>query len=158
MTLRAIGRNTIVPRGNGRREGNMDMLVNIDVNDLPKAIAFYEQALGLQTARRFGAFAVEMLGASSPIYLLLKPDGTKPAPQADDLRRYRRHWTPVHIDVVVPDVDAAVSRAIKAGATIEGDIRTHDWGRIAQMADPFGHGICFLQFLGRGYDEIADAT
>jgi hypothetical protein len=22
-------------------------------------------------------------------------------------------------------------------------------------ADPFGHGICFIQFLGRGYDEIA---
>jgi hypothetical protein len=25
------------------------------------------------------------------------------------------------------------------------------------MADPFGHGICFIQFLGRGYDEIAHA-
>ena len=24
------------------------------------------------------------------------------------------------------------------------------------MADPFGHGFCFIQFLGRGYDEIAD--
>jgi hypothetical protein len=23
------------------------------------------------------------------------------------------------------------------------------------MADPFGHGICFIQFVGRGYDEIA---
>jgi hypothetical protein len=23
------------------------------------------------------------------------------------------------------------------------------------MADPFGHGICILQFLNRGYDEIA---
>jgi hypothetical protein len=31
-------------------------------------------------------------------------------------------------------------------------------GRLAQIADPFGHGICFVQFLGRGYDEIADAT
>jgi hypothetical protein len=32
---------------------------------------------------------------------------------------------------------------------------THRWGRIARMADPFGHGICFIEFLGRGYDEIA---
>jgi hypothetical protein len=24
------------------------------------------------------------------------------------------------------------------------------------MADPFGHGFCLIQFLGRGYDEIAD--
>jgi predicted enzyme related to lactoylglutathione lyase len=136
----------------------MDLLVNIDVNDLPKAVAFYERALGLRTGRRFGSFAVELLGASSPVWLLLKPDGTKPAPQADDLRRYGRHWTPVHIDVVVPDVDAAAARAAEAGATMEGGIRTHVWGRIAQMADPFGHGICFIEFLGRGYDEIADAA
>jgi hypothetical protein len=38
---------------------------------------------------------------------------------------------------------------------MEGEIETHNWGRIAHMADPFGHGICFIQFLGRGYDEIA---
>jgi hypothetical protein len=31
----------------------------------------------------------------------------------------------------------------------------HRWGRIARMADPFGHGICFIKFLGCGYDEIA---
>ena len=24
------------------------------------------------------------------------------------------------------------------------------------MADPFGHGFCCVQFLGRGYDAIAD--
>jgi predicted enzyme related to lactoylglutathione lyase len=135
----------------------MDLLVNIDVCDLPKAVAFYEQAIGLRAERRFGSFAVEMLGASSPVYLLLKPDGTKPSPRTNDLRRYRRHWTPVHLDVVVSEIDAAVSRAIEAGATIEGEIETHAWGRIAQIADPFGHGICFVQFLGRGYDEIADA-
>jgi predicted enzyme related to lactoylglutathione lyase len=133
----------------------MDLLVNIDVDDLPKAVAFYEQAIGLQAGRRFGSFAVEMLGAASPVYLLLKAGGTRPSPRADDLRRYRRHWTPVHLDVVVADVDAAVSRAIEAGATIDGEIETHAWGRIAQMADPFGHGLCLVQFLGRGYDEIA---
>ena len=22
------------------------------------------------------------------------------------------------------------------------------------LADPFGHGLCLIQFLGRGYDEI----
>lgn len=136
----------------------MDLLVNVDVDDLPKAIAFYEQAIGLRIGRRFGSIAVEMLGASSPVYLLLKPEGTKSAPLADDLRRYRRHWTPVHLDVVVPDVNVAVRRAVDAGATVEGEIQAHSWGRMARMADPFGHGICFIQFLGRGYDEIADAT
>ena len=130
----------------------MDLLVNIDVDDLPKAIAFYQAAVGLRVARRFG---VEMLGTSSPIYLLAKADGTRPSTNTDEVRRYQRHWTPVHLDFVVPEVEAAVSRALRAGATIEGEIQTHNWGRIAHMADPFGHGICFIEFLGRGYGEIA---
>jgi predicted enzyme related to lactoylglutathione lyase len=133
----------------------MDLLVNIDVDDLPKAIAFYQQAAGLRLGRRFGSLAVEMLGASSAVYLLVKAAGTRPATNTDDIRRYRRHWTPVHLDFVVSDIEAAVGRAIEAGATIEGEIQTHKWGRIAHMADPFGHGICFIQFVGRGYDEIA---
>jgi hypothetical protein len=23
------------------------------------------------------------------------------------------------------------------------------------VADPFGHGICLIEFVGKGYDEIA---
>ena len=134
----------------------MDLLVNIDVDDLAKAIAFYARAAGLRPGRRFGALGVEMLGASSPVYLLVKGAGTTLSPRADEVRHYRRHWTPVHLDFVVDDVFAAVGRATAAGATIEGEIETHRWGRIARLADPFGHGICFIEFLGRGYDEIAE--
>jgi hypothetical protein len=76
----------------------MDLLINIDVDDLPKAIVFYEQAIGVHVGRRFGAAGVEMLGASSPIYLLVKAEGSKPSAASDDVRRYRRHWTPVHLD------------------------------------------------------------
>ena len=132
----------------------MELLINIDLDDLAKGIAFYTTALGLRVGRRF-AFGVELLGASSPIYLLAKDEGTQASPMSTDLRRYRRHWTPVHLDVVVDDVGEAVGRALEAGATLEGDIRVEAWGRIASMADPFGNGICFLQFLDRGYDEIA---
>lgn len=134
----------------------MDMLVNIDVDDLPKAVAFYQQAIGLRPGRRFGTLGAEMLGASSAVYLLMKPEGTRPSSNTNEVRRYRRHWTPVHLDFVVAELDAAVSRAIEAGACLEGQIQTHQWGRIAHMADPFGHGICLIQFLGSGYDEIAD--
>jgi lactoylglutathione lyase len=56
---------------------------------------------------------------------------------------------------VVDDLDAALARALVAGARAEGDVREAEWGRIVQLADPFGHGWCLLQFLGRGYDEIA---
>jgi len=135
----------------------MDMLVNIDVDDLGKAMAFYARAAGLRPGRRFGALGVELLGGTAPVYLLVKAPGTRPAPDADEVRRYRRHWTPVHLDFVVADVAAAVARAIDAGAVLEGAIETHRWGRIARMADPFGHGLCFIEFLGRGYDEIAEA-
>jgi hypothetical protein len=48
-----------------------------------------------------------------------------------------------------------VERAIRGGAKLEGEIQSFSWGRLALMSDPFGHGFCILQFLGRGYDELA---
>ena len=132
----------------------MDLMVNLDVDDLTKAIAFYESAFGLRVGRRLGGI-VEMLGSSAPIYLLEKAEGTPAASAAPQPRTYQRHWTPVHLDFVVEEIEPAVQRALSAGARLEDTIETHVWGRIAHMADPFGHGFCLVQFLGRGYDEIA---
>lgn len=58
------------------------------------------------------------------------------------------------MDFVVPNIKAAIARAQRAGARPEGEVLNHKWGRIAAMADPFGHGFCLIEFLGRGYDEI----
>lgn len=134
----------------------MQMLVNIDVDDLERAIQFYEAAFGLKVGRRFGASGVEMLGSSAPIYLLVKATGTAASSSTSQGRSYDRHWTPVHLDFVVEDIEAAVEKAVAAGAVLEQPIATQRWGRLALMADPFGHGFCFVQFLGRGYDEIAE--
>ena len=131
------------------------LLANIDVADIARAEAFYIAALGLRVGRRFGADGVELLGASSPIYLLHKAAGSAAGDATAQTRDYRRHWTPVHLDFVVPDLDAALERTQAAGAVLEGEPRTARWGRIATLADPFGHGFCLIQFLGRGYDEIA---
>lgn len=131
----------------------MKLLINIDVPELAPAMAFYLAAFGLHIGRRFGGDAVELLGADAPIYLLHKAPGTATA--GDTRRDYARHWTPVHCDVVVDDLDAAIARAVAAGAVQEGATRETVWGRIVQLADPFGHGWCLLQFIGRGYDEIA---
>lgn len=133
----------------------MDFLVNIDVDDLPRAVQFYTFALNLHIGRRFGQDGVELTGGSSPIYLLAKAAGSLACPACTQQRTYERHWTPVHLDVVVDDVDVAVARALTAGATLEKPVHTSAWGRLALMADPFGNGFCFVQFLGRGYDEIA---
>jgi len=134
----------------------MTFVVNIDVDDLDKAIRFYGSAFGLKTARRFGEFGVEMLGGPSPVYLLVQAGGTPATDTIDDERTYERHWTPVHLDFVVDDIDQAVRRAESAGARLERAVVTKKWGKLAVMADPFGHGFCFIQFVGRGYDEIAD--
>ena len=133
----------------------MNALVNIDVDDLDKAAGFYQSAFGLSIGRRLGDFGVEMLGASAPIYLLARSTGTPSSPTTSQRRSYERHWTPVHLDFVVEDIDPAIQRAVSAGARIEAPIATYKWGKLALMVDPFGHGFCFVQFLGRGYDEIA---
>jgi predicted enzyme related to lactoylglutathione lyase len=134
----------------------MDLLINVDVHDLPKAIDFYTSALGLTVGRRFGDSFAELLGAAAPIYLLVKAEGTSPAPTAAGPRSYRRHWTPVHLDFVVEDIEAAVRRARAAGACVEKPVAVHAYGKLAVLSDPFGHGFCFIEFLGRGYDEIAE--
>jgi uncharacterized glyoxalase superfamily protein PhnB len=133
----------------------IELRICIDVDDLSKGIEFYTRGLGLTVGRRLDANWVELLGATSPIDLLAKQSGTRPSTNSAQMRDYRRHWTPVHVDVVVMDLDAAVRRAQAAGATLEGDIQVQRWGRMALMADPFGHGLCLLEFRGRGYDDIA---
>jgi predicted enzyme related to lactoylglutathione lyase len=130
------------------------LLVNVDVPDLPRAERFYTAALGLTVGRRFGGGAVELLGAAAPIYLLVNPAGSPPFSGAEEPRRYTRHWTPVHLDLAVDDLDAALARAEAAGARLDLPIRKTAWGRLAVLSDPFGHGFCLLQFEGAGYDAI----
>lgn len=131
----------------------MRILINVDVDDLERAIAFYANACGLRVGRRlFGGSVAELLGAPSPLYLLSKGAGTAPSPGASSLRDYRRHWTPVHLDFEVDDMTAAVERALAAGARIEGDIQSFGWGQLAMLGDPFGHGFCFIHFYHGDYD------
>jgi len=132
----------------------MSLLINIDVPDAETATRFYTEAFGLTVGRRFGEDFVELLGWEAPVYLLAKNAGTVGA--GGDLRRYERHWTPFHLDVVVADVDAAVERAVAAGAQLEAPARDAPYGRIAMLADPFGHGFCLLQFSAKGYDALLD--
>lgn len=132
-----------------------ELRICIDVPDLGRAERFYVEALGLRPGRRFGEAGLELLGAPCPLDLLVKQPGTRANPTSAQARDYARHWTPVHLDVIVPDLDVALRRALAAGATLEGEIQTHAWGRLALLADPFGHGLCLLQMTGRGYDAIA---
>ena len=133
-----------------------DLIVNIDVDDLARGLAFYTEAFGLTIGRRLGADAVELVGWPARVYLLQKPEGSIGA--GEDRRRYARHWTPIHLDVVVADIETALNRVLAAGARAETPIQIAPWGKLVVLADPFGHGWCLLEFLGRGYDEIADPS
>ncbi len=131
----------------------MELLANVDVDDVERAVRFYRDGLGLRLGRRlFDGAVAEMLGASSPIYLLDRAAGSGASDAAPSaVRRYDRHWTPVHLDFAVDDVDAAAARAVAAGGTLESGPTSHDWGRIATLSDPFGHGFCLIAFTERGY-------
>ncbi len=39
--------------------------------------------------------------------------------------------------------------------TLEGQVRVHSWGRIATLADPFGHGLCLMQMAPGAYASVA---
>lgn len=131
------------------------LIVNVDVDDLEKAVRFYTSALGLRVGRRFSGGGIELVGAEAPIYMLVAAPGTAPFRGAAVKRDYGRHWTPVHLDFAVDDIEAGVARALAAGAHVEVPIEQHKYGKMVVLSDPFGHGFCLLQFEGRGYDEIA---
>lgn len=133
----------------------MQLLLNLDVPDLQAAVAFYRQALDLRVGRYlFEGRVVEMLGAPVPIYLLHKAAGSPPCPGAPSPRDYERHWMPLHLDFIVEDLDAALARALAAGARQEGEISEQQWGRLVTLSDPFGHGLCLLQWCGDGYGQV----
>ena len=131
------------------------LLLNVDVPDIAAGEAFYTAALGLRVGRRFGHDFVELLGADAPLYLLKKEAGTSIGPSGGATRRYERHWTPIHPDFVVEDMEAAVARAVAAGGVQEGETCDAPYGKLAMFADPFGHGFCLIEFNQEGYDAIA---
>lgn len=135
----------------------VSVIVNIDVPDLRAARQFYEVGLGFEYSRLlFGGGVVELNAAGTKLYLIEQEQGSIAVKGTAIARDYASHWTPVHLDVLVEDMDVALARALDAGATLSGDIKVYEWGKLAALRDPYGHGICLLQFLGDGYDLVED--
>jgi predicted enzyme related to lactoylglutathione lyase len=129
----------------------MRVIVNIDVPDLAPAIDFYCAALGLEWSRSLEGDVAELTGASSVIYLLQNPAGSRPVGALPLLRHYARHWTPVHMDFVVDDVAKAAQRALDAGAIQESECVEWMGSKCITFSDPFGHGFCLIEFAGETY-------
>jgi predicted enzyme related to lactoylglutathione lyase len=129
------------------------LIVNIDVPALEPAIAFYTAAFDLRLTRLLDDDVVELRGGSCVIYLLMKPAGSAIAPTLAGGRGYERHWTPVHIDFVVDDVEQAALRAIAAGAVRESECVEWRGSKCITFSDPFGHGFCLIEFAGDTYAD-----
>ena len=129
----------------------MRVIVNIDVPDLAPAIHFYSAALGLKLNRIIENDVAELVGASSMIYLLQNPGGSHPVGSLAQVRVYFRHWTPVHMDFVVDDVNGAAKRAVDAGAILESECIEWNGSKCITFSDPFGHGFCLIEFAGDTY-------
>lgn len=117
--------------------------VSIDVSDMEKGVLFYSKALGCNK-ERVGADISELSANNATIYLLNKASGSNPLLSGTASRNYDRHWTPVHLDFSVPDIEQAVSLVLEFGGTKEGS-ESGGWGSIAFCADPFGHGFCLVK-------------
>lgn len=120
--------------------------VCIDVSDLARGTAFYCDALGCSLVEEHTDHNT-MSAAGVTIHISAKAAGTHATP-AGSPRHYERHWTPVHLDFDVEDIDAAISRVEAGGGSVEG-VKRGDWGAAAFCADPFGNGFCLLQIVGR---------
>ncbi len=121
----------------------MDVHVYIGVTDLEQGIAFYTQGRGLRLRRRLRPNWVELEGASVPIFLLVS---NRP-------QDFAGPWT-VHLDFVIDDLDAAVRQAQDAGAVLDRALQEREWGRMANMTDPFGNSFDLIEFAPGGYDNI----
>lgn len=129
----------------------MRIIVNIDVPKLTPAIDFYCAALGLKHNRTLDGDVAELTGASSVIYLLQNPSGSSAASTVSETRRYSRHWTPVHIDFVVDNIEMAAKRVLEAGASQESECIEWRGSKCITFSDPFGHGFCLIKFLDESY-------
>jgi catechol 2,3-dioxygenase-like lactoylglutathione lyase family enzyme len=125
----------------------LSMSVSVDVPNLADGVRFYTEAFGFsKVAAPVRGVAVLRVGDNElELCLLEKAPGTRPASGAQDQRHYDRHWTPVHLDFHVDDLDEALTRAIAAGAKQEQRHDHPEHGSVAFCSDPFGHGFCLIQ-------------
>ena len=114
----------------------------IDVADLDKAGAFYCQALQCTEVAR-NPRTVKLAAGGTELYLMLRPEGSMPFRAATEGRSFARHWTPVHLDFSVEDVERSTSEVTRLGGTVEGQ-ESGDWGSLTRCADPFGNGFCLV--------------
>jgi predicted enzyme related to lactoylglutathione lyase len=85
---------------------------------------------------------------NADICLLEKRAGSQASSCTAETRHYERHWTPVHLDIHVDDLEFALAKALAAGAKREQVFENPEHGSVAFCSDPFGHGFCLIERKG----------
>jgi predicted enzyme related to lactoylglutathione lyase len=118
--------------------------VSIDVPQLDDGIRFYGSVFGfVEIARPFPTMAV--LDANNlTVCMHERAGGTRSSAEGAELRRYERHWTPVHLDLHVHELDAVLSKVRAEGGAVESEFRTQGPRPVAFCSDPFGSGFCVI--------------
>ena len=127
----------------------------IEVTEPARGIAFYCDGLGLTVRRHLSPRWIELAGANLPIFLLANRSEVADLGTTIAKRDHGRHWTPVHLDFIVSDLDAMVARLMALGGTLDRAVKDREYGRIANMADPFGNGFDLIEFSGSGYEGVS---
>lgn len=104
------------------------------VPDTPKAVAWYQTALGARVRWSLGSVAgLEIDGAPFFLHEAVKDGFDSPKEIGT---------TTVRVELFVDEPDEVIARAVEAGAT-DGNIKNHltPWGphRQGGFTDPFGH-------------------
>ena len=120
-----------------------EVSISVDVSDMEKAILFYTHALDC-TELRAGSDTTKLSSDNVNIFLLKKDPQSNPLIIGTSSRNYDRHWTPVHLDFNVSEIDKVVALIQEFGGVHEGS-ESGDWGAVAFCADPFGNGFCLCQ-------------
>lgn len=115
----------------------------IDVSDMKKGIEFYTKAIGCDLVNENDEYT-ELSAEGVTVYLVEREEGSNPLINGEAQRSFKRHWTPVHLDVKVTDLEGCVALVEELGGVKEGE-NSGDWGSIAFCSDPFGNGFCVMK-------------
>ena len=129
----------------------------IEVTDAEPGIAFYCEGFGLRLQRRLSPTWIELAGANLAIFLLANRSPVGDLGSTTATRNYARHWTPVHLDFIVEDLDVTIALLTALGGTLDRPVKQREYGRIANMADPFGNGFDVIEFSAAGYNGVRRA-
>jgi len=108
----------------------------IDVDDVSHAVRFYAEGIGLTVVKQEADWAQLKLGEQT-LWIMKIAAG----PSGPISRDYRRHWTPVHLDFHVEDIDKTIERAVVAGGKLEARPKSG----LANLSDPAGNGVDLVQ-------------